>query len=99
MGRTNRVVALSAVAVVAGVFLSLVGPSDGNVPAAKAATLSTVERYAVQATAADGSAYEYIPVGNKGWTPVEHKGNRSTVTWPGPSPPAGPRRSPDGRQS
>ena len=34
------------------------------------------------ATAADGSAYEYIPVGNKGWTKVEHKGNRSTVTWP-----------------
>src|SRR5438552_2274234 len=52
MGRTNRVVALGAVAVVAGVFLSLVGPSDGNVPAAKAATLSTLERYAVQATGA-----------------------------------------------
>jgi hypothetical protein len=82
MGRTNRVVALGAVAVVAGVFLSLVGPSAGNVPAAKAATLSTLERYAVQATAADGSAYEYIPVGNKGWTAVGRKGDRSTVTWP-----------------
>ena len=82
MGRTNRLVALGAVAVVAGVFLSVVGPSDGNVGAAKAAALSTAERYAVQATAADGSAYEYIPVGNKGWTAVGRKGDRQTVTWP-----------------
>ena len=82
MSRTNRLVALAAGTVVAGVFLSLVGPGDGKVPAAKAATLSTLERYAVQAAAADGSAYEYIPVGNKGWTAVERKGNRSTVTWP-----------------
>jgi len=70
MSHRNRLVALCAVAVVAGAFLSLVGPSDGNVRAARAAT------------PADGSAYEYIPVGNKGWTAVERKGDRSTVTWP-----------------
>jgi len=68
MSHMKRVVASGAVSVVAGVFLSLAGPSVGNVPAAKAAT--------------DGSAYEYIPVGNKGWTTVEKNGNRSTVTWP-----------------
>jgi len=70
MSHRNRLVALCAVAVVAGAFLSLVGPSDGNVRAARAAT------------PADGSAYEYIPVGNKGWTAVERKGDRSTVSWP-----------------
>lgn len=82
MSRPNRLVTLGAVTVVAGVFLSLVVPGDGKVPAAKAATLSTVERYAIQATAADGSAYEYIPVGSLGKSEVEKKDGRAVMTFP-----------------
>lgn len=82
MIRLTRLVALGAAAVVAGVLLSPIVSGDPQ-PAAKAAPLTSLERYAVQATAADGSTYEYIPVNSRGkTTPQNTPDNRTILNFP-----------------
>jgi hypothetical protein len=78
MIRTTRTVALAAAFIVAGVLLSPI-VSGHSESAAKAAPLSSLERYAVQATAADGSAYEYIPVNSRGKTKPENTSENRTI--------------------
>jgi hypothetical protein len=82
MIHTTRMVALAAAVVMAGILLSPIVSGDPE-PAAKAASLTSLERYAVQATAEDGSAYQYIPVNSRGkTTPKNTADNRTILTFP-----------------
>ena len=82
MIHTTRKVALAAAAIMAGILPSPI-VSGNPEPAAKASSLTSLERYAVQATAEDGSAYEYIPVNSRGKTkPKNTADNRTILTFP-----------------
>lgn len=80
MIRSIRSVAAATALIVAGVLAPIV--SGDAEPAAKATQLTSLQKYAVEATADDGTTYDRMVVNSKGTTVPENKDNRTILTFP-----------------
>ncbi|MGH8992905.1 MAG: hypothetical protein ACRDZ7_15455 [Acidimicrobiia bacterium] len=81
MIRTIRSVAMAAALIMAGVLLAPLASGDRE-PAAKATSLTSLQKYAVEVMAEDGSAYDQMAVNSRGKTVPENKDNRTILTFP-----------------
>ena len=81
MIRTIRTVALAAALIVAGVLLAPIVAGDPE-PAAKATSLTSLQKYSVEVMAEDGTTYDQMAVNSRGKTTPENKDNRTILTFP-----------------
>jgi hypothetical protein len=80
MIRSNRVLALGAAVVVAGVLFSPISPVRVGAPA-QAAVTSSLDRFVAMETEG-GGAIDYLPVNSRGKTTPEFKGDRVILKFP-----------------
>ncbi len=82
MIRSIRSVAMAAALIMAGVLLAPLVSGDSE-PAAKAAGITSLQKYAVEIMAEDGSKYDQMAVNSRGKTvPENTKDNRTILTFP-----------------
>ena len=81
MIRTIRSVVLAAALIMAGVLLAPIVSGNAE-PAARATQLTSLQKYAVEAMAEDGTTYDRMVVNSKGTTVPENKDNRTILTFP-----------------
>jgi hypothetical protein len=81
MIRTIRTVAMAAALIMAGVLLAPIVSGHAE-PAAKAAPLTSLQKYAVEVMAENGTTYDQMAVNSRGKTVPENKDNRTILTFP-----------------
>ena len=81
MIRTIRSVAMAATLIMAGVFLAPIMSGDAE-PAAKATQLTSLQKYAYEVQAEDGTKWDQMAVNSRGTTVPENKDNRTILTFP-----------------